>query len=234
MNEWIEWARGPAFRFAILFLVLGLARILVLQLLAIRRILRQAGNRKISAGAVLRDTLRWLLPASRVTAGMRLFAGVSMVFHVAVIVTPLFLAGHILLWERGLGVSWPALNQELADYFTWAGIAAALILLGQRSFARASRSLSRPQDYLLLVLIAAIFTSGHLIARPELNPFRYRPTLLVHVLAGNLVLLLVPFSKLSHVLLFPLTQLVSELGWHLAPGAGNRVAAALQKENEPI
>jgi nitrate reductase gamma subunit len=234
MHEWIEWARGPAFRFVILFMVLGLARALVLQAVAIRRILRQAGNRKIPARTVLRDTLRWLLPNPRVTAGKRLFAASSMVFHVAVIVTPLFLAGHILLWERGLGISWPALNQPLADYLTWAGIAAALILLSQRICSRASRTLSRPQDYLLLVLIGVSFTSGHLITRPQLNPFAYEPTLLVHVLSGDLVLLLVPFSKLSHLVLFPITQLVSELGWHLAPGAGSRVAAALHKEHEPV
>jgi nitrate reductase gamma subunit len=234
MHEWLEWARGPAFRFAILFLVLGVIRTVVLQVVAVRRILRQAGNRKIPFGEVLRDTVRWLVPNPRVTPGMRLFAVVSMVFHIAVIVTPLFLAGHILLWERGLGLSWPALDQRLADYLTWAGIGTALILLGQRVFSRASRSLSRPQDYLLLVLIGVIFTSGHLVVRPTLNPFGYEPTLLVHVLAGNLVLLLVPFSKLSHVVLFPFTQLVSQLGWHLAPDAGSRVAAALHKENESV
>jgi hypothetical protein len=53
-------------------------------------------------------------------------------------------------------------------------------------------------------------------------------------MSGNLIFLLVPFTKLSHVALFPATQLVSELGWHLEPGAGQRVAITLGKENQPI
>ena len=53
-------------------------------------------------------------------------------------------------------------------------------------------------------------------------------------LRNFVILLLVPFTKISHVALFAGTQLVSELGWHLAPGGGRRVALALGKENEPI
>ena len=234
MHEWIEWARGPAFRFAILFLALGLVRVLALQLFAIRGILRRAGHRNVPLRAVLRETLRWLAPNPRVTPGRRGFAVISMAFHVSVIVTPVFLAGHIALWKRGLGVAWPALAEPVADWLTWIGISTALLLLLQRSFSRVARALSRPQDYLLLILVAVIFGSGHLIARPDRNPMSYEATLLVHVLAGNLALVLTPFSKLSHVLLFPFTQLVSQLGWHLAPGAGERVAASLGKEGEPI
>jgi len=234
MNEWIEWARGPAFRFAMLFLVLGLARALVLQILAIRGILRRAGNRNVPVRVVLRETLRWLAPNPRITPGHRGVAAISMAFHVSVIVTPVFLAGHILLWQRGLGLAWPALDQQVADWLTWIGIGAAILLLLQRSFSRVARALSRPQDYVLLVLVAVIFASGHLIARPDRNPFSYDATLLVHVLCGNLALVLTPFSKLSHVLLFPFTQLVSQLGWHLVPGAGQQVAATLHKEGEPV
>ena len=45
---------------------------------------------------------------------------------------------------------------------------------------------------------------------------------------------MIPFTKMSHVALFPATQLISDLGWHLKPGAGQQVAIALGKENEPI
>ena len=58
--------------------------------------------------------------------------------------------------------------------------------------------------------------------------------MLVHALSGDLVLILIPFSKLSHMLLLPISHLVSELGWHLVPEAGTRVARALGKEGEPV
>ena len=234
MSDWIEWARGPAFRFALLFLVLGMARALLLQIWSIQQLLRRAANRSIPWRAVLRDTLRWLLPNPRVAGHHRVLAAVSVLFHICIIVTPLFLSGHILLWERGLGLSWPALSQSVADALTLTAIAATLLLFLQRLLAPGAQALSRLQDYLLLVLVGVIFVSGHLISRPDRNPFGYEATLLIHVLTGDLALLLIPFSKLSHTFLFPLTQLVSELGWHLAPNAGSQVAAALHKEDQPI
>jgi hypothetical protein len=69
---------------------------------------------------------------------------------------------------------------------------------------------------------------------PSINPFGYYGTMVVHVMSGNLIFLLIPFSKMSHMALFPATQLVSELGWHLLPGAGQQVAVALGKENDPL
>jgi len=56
----------------------------------------------------------------------------------------------------------------------------------------------------------------------------------VHVMSGNLILFLFPFTKMSHVALFPGTQLIADLGWHLEPRAGQQVALILGKENEPI
>jgi nitrate reductase gamma subunit len=162
------------------------------------------------------------------------FSFTSMLFHVCIIVTPIFLGAHIMLWQRGLGISWPAIGSSLADYLTLIGIAAGIALFADRLFARASRALSRPQDFLLPVLLVVPLASGYLAMHPGINPFGYDGTMFVHVMSGNLIFLLVPFSKMSHMALFPGTQLVSDLGWHLPPGAGQQVALALGKENEPI
>jgi hypothetical protein len=59
-------------------------------------------------------------------------------------------------------------------------------------------------------------------------------TYLVHLLSAELLLVLIPFTKLAHVALFPLTRLSWELGWHLVPGAGERVRISLGKEDEPV
>jgi nitrate reductase gamma subunit len=58
--------------------------------------------------------------------------------------------------------------------------------------------------------------------------------MLVHVLAGDFLFLLIPFSKLSHIALFPFTQLISELAWYFEPDSGRKVMIALGKENRPI
>jgi len=126
------------------------------------------------------------------------------------------------------------MDQGWADTMTLIAIATAVVLLSRRLFTRQARSLNRVQDYLLPILIAAPLVSGYLAMHPAINPFRYDPTMLVHVLSGNLVLIAIPFSKLSHAVLFPVSQLVSEMGWHLGPNSGTAVAMALSKDGEPI
>lgn len=234
MHEWLEWARGPVFRFAFLFMVLGMFRLMALNLLSLRSVARRAGNKEIPVARVLRSTVQWLLPHGGAVSRDPVFTMASVLFHIAMIFTPVFLGAHILLWQRGLGVSWPALSQPLADTLTLVGVAAGLILIVQRIFARASRELSRPQDYLLPVLITTIFASGFLAMHPAVSPFSYDATMLLHVICGNLMIVVLPFSKLSHALLFPITRLISEMAWHLAPDAGQQVAIALNKEGDPI
>jgi hypothetical protein len=57
---------------------------------------------------------------------------------------------------------------------------------------------------------------------------------LIHVLSADLLIFMVPLTKLSHMILMPFTQLVSEFAWHFPSDAGSRVAVTLGKENEPI
>jgi len=234
MHECLEWARGPLFRFAILFMALGMVRLVVLSILNLRAAIKRAGNKETSLGPVLASTLRWLVPHGGAVGRHPVLTTASVMFHVAMIIIPIFLGAHVLLWERGLGVSWPVLGQTWADVLTLVGAAAGAVLISQRLFVRAARELSRPQDYLLPSLIITTFVAGFLAMHPAINPFAYDSTLFVHVISGNLILVALPFSKLSHALLFPITRLVSEMGWHLAPDAGQRVAVTLNKENERV
>jgi nitrate reductase gamma subunit len=233
LAEWLEWARGPAFRLSIAIIILGLIRLAVLNASNILNMVAHTRNKEIPWGVVVRDTARWLIPYKAARPHL-VFTAASFLFHVSVIVTPIFLAAHIALWERGIGLSWPAIPQVTADYLTLLAIATALVLFFKRVSARMTRALSKPQDYLLPLLILIPFASGYLAMHPGVNPFEYNATMFVHVMSGNLLLVLIPFSKLSHVVLFPTTQLVSEMAWHLAPSAGQQVAVTLGKENEPI
>ncbi|MEE4271682.1 MAG: hypothetical protein V2I67_08410 [Thermoanaerobaculales bacterium] len=234
MNEWLLWARGPMFRFAIMLMMLGMVRLAALNLINLARVAGRSGDKRFPVPAVLRSTAGWLFPRGGALTGHPVFTLSSMIFHLAMIITPIFLGAHILLWERGLGLSWPALAQPLADTLTLAGIVTGLILIVQRMSARSSRDLSRFQDYLLPALITVIFATGYLAIHPGSDPLPYDTVMLIHVVCGNLLLIALPFSKLSHALLFPVTRLASEMGWHLAPDAGRRVAVALDKEDQPI
>lgn len=234
MEYWLEWARGPAFRFAFAVMLLGLLRLMILNIVGIVALSRRAQDKTVPAKRIFQDTLKWLFPFGKVTKAQVLFTVTSFVFHLSILIVPIFLGAHILLWQKGLGLAWPGIPQGWADVLTVVAIATALILLVRRVSAQASRSLSRVQDYLLPLIIIVPFVSGFLAMHPAGNPFSSDTTMFVHVMSGNLLFILIPFTKLSHVVLFSTTQLVSEMGWHLAPNSGTRVAIALGKEGEPV
>ena len=98
----------------------------------------------------------------------------------------------------------------------------------------ATRALSGFQDYALLILIVVPFASGFLMMHPTLNPFRYDLVFLVHILSADLLFILIPITKLSHISLFMETQIISEMAWHWPPDAGSKVGRALGKEHMPI
>ncbi len=233
MEAWIEWARGPLFWAALTFMILGLLRHVVITLLEVNRAIRRAGDKDLPYRQVARATVSWIVPvrklSNRVVLSLR-----SVAFHISILLVPLFLAGHIALWERGTGMSWPALPNLVADILTIAAVLTSALLVVQRAMARASRSLSRFQDYAIPPVIAVPFVSGLLVMHPEWSPIPYATVLLVHVISADLVLILIPLTKISHCALLPLTQVVSELAWRFPPESGSRVGATLGKEGEPV
>jgi nitrate reductase gamma subunit len=233
MEAWLEWARGPAFVFAFSFMVLGLARHAVLTIAAMYKHLRRAGDPSLAYSKLIRATLEWLVPVGKIRNEV-LYSTTSVVFHIAILIVPVFLGGHIALWARGVGISWPAIPHDVADVLTITAIVTAVALLVQRVSARASRSLSRFQDYALPPLIGVPFVTGFLVIHPAINPFAYEAVLFVHVMSANLIFILMPITKLSHAVLLPSVQFVSEIGWKWPADSGSRVAVALGKEEAPV
>ena len=233
MEAWLEWARGPAFVFSFAFMVLGLVRHVVLTVAEMYRTMRRAGDKTLASSKLARATLEWLVPIRKIRNEF-FYSATSVVFHICILIVPVFMGGHIALWSRGLGVSWPAISNEVADVLTIVAIVTVVALLVQRVSARASRSLSRFQDYSLPLLIAVPFVTGFLAMHPASNPFSYDAVLLVHVMSANLIFVLMPITKLSHVALMPSVQFVSEIGWKWPADSGSRVAVALRKEEEPV
>ena len=233
MEAWLEWARGPVFVFAFSFMVLGLVRHAVLTVAAMYKHLRRAGDPSLAYSKLTRTTLEWLVPVRKIRNEV-LYSITSVLFHIAILIVPVFLGGHIALWARGLGISWPAIPHDVADVLTIVAIVTAVALLVLRAGSGASRSLSRFQDYALPPLIGVPFVTGFLAMHPASNPFSYEAVLLVHVMSANLIFILMPLTKLSHAVLLPSTQFVSEIGWKWPADSGSSVAAALGKEEAPV
>jgi len=233
MDVWIDLARGPLFRIAVAVLVLGLAYRSGVLIAHIVRAWRRAGDPQLPIAEVAAATLRWIVPV-RLLAARPLYSAASFLFHLGILIVPLFLAGHVALLAGLLPAGWPVLPAAVADALTLVAVVALAGLLLGRVATRSSRALGRTQDWTILVLLLGLVVTGLLVAHPLFAPFDARSLLLAHILIGDLALALTPVTKIAHCVLYPFTQIVFRLGWHFPAESGRHVAIALGKENEPV
>jgi len=232
MEQWINFAKGPLFALTFLIMVLGLARLVLIQVYSLLtgkgRRLKNAPWKKIMA-----DAASWVVPVRHLIPGTKIFSAVSYLFHIGVLLVPLLLADHIVLWEDLLGIGLPAIGYGLADFLTLFTIGCLIVLFVFRLFSRRLRSMSRRADYGLLVAVFIPFLSGYLAMHPSYNPFPWDVMMLVHLLSAELLFVLIPFTKLAHIVLFFFDR-ISGLHWQLRPGAGDKVAEVLYGEEARV
>jgi len=152
---------------------------------------------------------RWLLPLNRDVLKNPVFTLSVYLFHACLLVVPVWLAGHISLWaESRLGWSWTPIPGRWADAMTFLFLAIAFFFLLRRLLKPEIRFLSSLGDYLLLLATVLPFLTGLFLAHDTLEgvPFLGERMLLIHVLSGEFLLILIPFSRLSHAVLFFLSR----------------------------
>ena len=228
MSEALEFARGPLFIATFGFMLLGMLRHVLLRTYSLLRVRSRTPKRDIPWKLVFRRSASWVVPVKHLFVSAPVLKIASIVFHVGLLAVPLLLADHAFLWSRSLGISWPAIGKGLADALTYATLGTGIVLLAFRAADRVARDLSSASDYALLVCVLLPFVSGFFASHPETSPLVYQTMMLVHVLSAELVFLLLPTTKLAHVVLFPFDRLSGDIFWRLVPGAGDKVSRALR------
>ncbi len=233
MTTWIEFGHGPLFLFCFSLMLLGLLRILILTSLGIVEAYGRSSDKIVPWKEIRNQTLAWLFPIGRLWRQRPVYSLASFLFHAGMIVTPLFLASHILLWRNSVGFGWAALPQRMANWLTLLVICTALGLFLGRVLDSRAREVSRLQDYVWPLLIAIPFVTGYVASNAFIAPRTYQQMVLVHIYAGDVIMLMIPFTKIAHCVLMPLSQLVTSVAWKFPAGAGDRVLETLGFADRP-
>ncbi|UCF89778.1 MAG: nitrate reductase, partial [Desulfobacterales bacterium] len=165
-----------------------------------------------------KSIVHWIIPWY--SASMRqqpLFTFMFFVFHVCLIAIPLFFQAHNVLWEEAFGCSLWSMPDGVADVLTVVLIAAGIFLCVRRVARPEVRILTSPWDYCLLVLTLLPFLSGFLAYHQW---GRYETLLIGHILASEILLVLIPFTKLGHMILFFFTR--AFIGFEMGSRRGAR------------
>lgn len=210
-EQLLHFAQGPLFRLTFVIMVAGLARRLLLMIWSSASVLARAHNREVMLKSTVANLVEWLFPFSHVRKSRTAFTVISYVFHMGVILVPILLAEHIALWRQGIHLDWPALPSLAADVLTLTTIAAGVCLIITRAAYRPSRLFSSTGDYLITALVILPFVTGYTAPRAW-NPLSYELTMLIHTIGGEIIFVLIPFSKLAHCFLFPFTRFATGVG----------------------
>ena len=233
LEAWLEFGRGPLFRLSFALMVLGLLRILLLTVVGMREAYRRNPDKIVPWRDLVWQTVKWLFPFGKLWSKRPVYSTISFLFHVGLIPVPLFLAAHVLRWKRAVGFAWPAMPQTAADWLTLLVIVTGFALVAGRLWHSGARRISRPQEFVWPLLLVIPFLSGYLCSNASLGPRAYQWSMLIHVYTGDLILLMIPFTKIAHCVLLPLSQFVTGLSWKFPAGAGDRVAATLGYADRP-
>jgi nitrate reductase gamma subunit len=128
---------------------------------------------------------------------------VAFAFHICLIVTPIFLLAHVTLVEESWNLSWWTLPEGMAEIMTLIVIAACVFFLVRRLVNPEVKYVTSASDYILLAIVAAPFITGFLV---YYQWFGYQTLLILHILSGEVMLVAIPFTRLSHMLFAPLTR----------------------------
>jgi uncharacterized membrane protein len=224
MEAVLEFAGGPLFAGCFAILVLGLLRLAVI---AVWKIWEEIREGKTPSEESFWETMEWLIPLKHFSSGQIFLKAAAVIFYTGLVIVPLLLLDHILLW-RHIGLSWPSIPRLLADILVLATVVAGFFLLRIGTTNRELR-MSRPRiDYALIGIIEVILITGFIASR-SWSPLSYDWAMLIHILCGSALMALIPFTKISNLILYPLVRMALAM----APSMAARMSRAktVNKEN---
>jgi nitrate reductase gamma subunit len=197
-----EFARGPLVWIAFAILLVGSAYRII-------SIVRFAKKDKVVWPYMrwrfgLRSIMHWLVPYASTNMRIRpLFTLLSFLFHVCLLLTPIFAAGHVFLWKESWGISWWTLPDILSKVMVILVLCVGLTFVLRRIANPTVRFVTSAGDFVLVALVLAPFATG-LMAYYQM--FDYRTVVIIHMWTGAIWMAMIPFTRIAHMLYFPLTR----------------------------
>ena len=152
----------------------------------------------------LRSILHWITPFA--TENWRkhpLLTIVTFAFHICLVLTPIFLLSHVILWDESWNLSWWSLPDDLAILMTLIVIGGCVFFLVRRLASPEVQYVTSASDYVILAIAAAPFITGFLA---YYQWFGYQILTILHILTGEIMLIAIPFTRLSHMMFSLLTR----------------------------
>ncbi|MFC1639176.1 TmcC family electron transfer complex membrane anchor subunit [Gemmatimonadota bacterium] len=197
-----EFARGPLVWVAFLVLILGGGYRLFWLISYSKK--DKVVHPYMTLKHSLRSLLHFSLPfGARVMRLRPFFTVLSFLFHFCLVITPIFVLGHTILWRESWGVNLWSLPGGLATLMAGYVVFGAVFFALRRLADPAVRYVTSWKDYTLLAIVVAPFATGLLAHYQVLD---YEVMIVLHIFTGALWLIVIPFTRVVHMLFYPFTR----------------------------
>jgi len=139
---------------------------------------------------------RVFLPFHKAIVKKPIYAVIRYVFHLGLFIVPIWLGGHVSLWEESrFGWSWSTIPDKTADWMTLMVIAIATFLLARRLVWPEARAETSWADCLVIVIAGLPFLTGWFLTHGTLDKVAFLGDnmRLIHVLSGEAMILMAVF-----------------------------------------
>jgi nitrate reductase gamma subunit len=152
-----------------------------------------------------RSLFHWLIPFNTVNWRRRWGMTIAtFLFHIGIVFLPIFVLAHVALIYESWGISWWTLPESVTDYMTLIVIGCCVFFFFRRVFSPEVRFVSFDSDHLILLVAFLPFLTGYLAFHQWLLP--HKTMVILHMLFGEIMLMAIPFTRLSHMFYFFLTR----------------------------
>ncbi|RLA07544.1 MAG: hypothetical protein DRQ51_05760 [Gammaproteobacteria bacterium] len=124
----------------------------------------------------------------------------GIIFHVGLFIVVFLLAPHITVIDRLIDLSWSPLSSQIINFATVVTIFSMIVILVHRFTHPVMKALTTSGDYVAWIVTFLPIISGYMAYNHLLLP--YNLILALHILSVDLLLIVLPFSKLSHSFTF--------------------------------
>ncbi len=191
----LTFARGSALNWALIIFVAGVA-LRLFEIFGLGRKADLARPRTDSPGSGWRTIVTRSLPPEGMLKREPVTYIGGFVFHIGLFVAIFFFAPHIEFFRSMTGLGWPSLSSALVDASVVAAIVALAVLLAHRLNHPVKRLLSTFGDYLAWTLALLPLLTGYMAYHHLM--LEYTLMLAMHLFSVELLLALLPFTKLFH------------------------------------
>jgi Pyruvate/2-oxoacid:ferredoxin oxidoreductase delta subunit len=187
---------GPLLWISFSILIIGIAARLVF---CVRAIIGSGRGRDSRWKYGITSFVRLFFPLHNTFTKRPLYATLRYVFHICLFAVPIWLSGHIMMWEESrFEWEWSALPDEWADWMTLLLLFLATLFFLRRIVLGDVRRASSVLDYFFIVMTALPFMTGYFLSHGTLDhvPFLGDNMWIIHILSGEAMIIMVAFQFL--------------------------------------